>query len=339
MGQKINPIIYRLGIENRDWGSKYFEKNKEEHTLYNYQNLQIQKYLKEYFGKKGLDIHDINLYYNQKTISIYISYFYTKKTLLLMKKESDHLNFKMKRHKFKKNRNLVSHKWLTKHSRKSEKISDFFMKKQENLSKLKIKRIKILSKFKLYSLKSKYNYNKFAKKNEFLQKILETLTKFTNNRFNIKLILQNLNKGLTINLGLSEKIQIKRKLLLLKQYSRKDFFHEGLKTIITVIKIRKSSILLANYINKNLKVLKKHNYFLIFLKKTLIHLINLKSSKVEGIKILINGRLNGAPRAKNKLIIVGDIPVQTIKKDIDYNQLTCYTKNGTFGIKIWISYI
>jgi len=79
MGQKINPIIYRLGIENRDWGSKYFEKNKEEHTLYNYQNLQIQKYLKEYFGKKGLDIHDINLYYNQKTINIYISYFYTKK--------------------------------------------------------------------------------------------------------------------------------------------------------------------------------------------------------------------------------------------------------------------
>merc|ERR1711862_804195 len=97
---------------------------------------------------------------------------------------------------------------------------------------------------------------KFAKKNEFLQKILETLTKFTNNRFNIKLILRNLNKGLTINLGFCEKIQIKRKLLLLKQYSRKDFFHEGLKTIITVIKIRKSSILLANYINKNLKVLK-----------------------------------------------------------------------------------
>merc|ERR1712197_188213 len=117
-----------------------------------------------------------------------------------LKKESDHLNFRIKKHKFKRNKNLINHLQLLKLSKKSKKVSDFFMKKQENLSKLKIKRIRVLSKFKLHRLKFKYNNNEIAKKNEFVQKILETLTKFTNDRFSIKLILQNLNKGLTINL-------------------------------------------------------------------------------------------------------------------------------------------
>ena len=42
MGQKVNPIIFRLGILKNEWRSKYFEKNLEEFSLYSFQNIQIK---------------------------------------------------------------------------------------------------------------------------------------------------------------------------------------------------------------------------------------------------------------------------------------------------------
>ena len=38
MGQKINSNLFRLGIKKNEWKSKYFEKTKEEFSLYTYQS-------------------------------------------------------------------------------------------------------------------------------------------------------------------------------------------------------------------------------------------------------------------------------------------------------------
>ena len=57
---------------------------------------------------------------------------------------------------------------------------------------------------------------------------------------------------------------------------------------------------------------------------------------VNGVKIVIKGRFNGAPRARSKIIQVGNIPLQSFKAKIDYSQTTSYTPNGTFGVKVWI---
>ena len=54
MGQKVNPKIFRLGIKKTQWDSRYFEKKKEEFTLYNYQNIEIESYIKQFFYLKGL---------------------------------------------------------------------------------------------------------------------------------------------------------------------------------------------------------------------------------------------------------------------------------------------
>ena len=57
MGQKTNSNLLRLNIKTNEWNSKYFEKNKEEFTLYNYQSIQIQTYLKEMLEKVGIMLH------------------------------------------------------------------------------------------------------------------------------------------------------------------------------------------------------------------------------------------------------------------------------------------
>jgi len=61
-----------------------------------------------------------------------------------------------------------------------------------------------------------------------------------------------------------------------------------------------------------------------------------KLSKVQGIKILIAGRLNNAARSRNKIIKIGKISLLEINSKIDYSETTAFTSNGTFGVKVWI---
>ena len=65
-------------------------------------------------------------------------------------------------------------------------------------------------------------------------------------------------------------------------------------------------------------------------------LLNSNLSKVRGVKIIVKGRLNGVPRAKHKIISVGDVPVQSLNVKMDYAQTAAHNSNGSYGIKVWI---
>ena len=98
-----------------------------------------------------------------------------------------------------------------------------------------------------------------------------------------------------------------------------------------------TSDLLANYIAQQLQHLKKHNYFLKFLKAALKTFISNYSKEIKGIFIKIKGRFNGAPRARKRVIhIRRKIPVQTIKTDIRYSLTTAFNVNGTFGVRVFL---
>jgi ribosomal protein S3 len=51
---------------------------------------------------------------------------------------------------------------------------------------------------------------------------------------------------------------------------------------------------------------------------------------------MIKGRLNGVPRAKHKIITIGDVPMQSISAIVDHSQITTHNSNGSYGIKVWI---
>ena len=84
------------------------------------------------------------------------------------------------------------------------------------------------------------------------------------------------------------------------------------------------------------KKIKRHKFLLSFLKQTLSFLLTSSLTKIKGVKIIVKGRLNGVPRAKHKIIVIGDVPVQTISTKLDYSQLTAHNSNGSYGIKVWI---
>ncbi len=62
----------------------------------------------------------------------------------------------------------------------------------------------------------------------------------------------------------------------------------------------------------------------------------MQNREIKGAKIMVKGRLNGAEIARKEWLKQGQIPLSTLRADIDYNQATAYTTYGTIGIKVWI---
>ena len=57
---------------------------------------------------------------------------------------------------------------------------------------------------------------------------------------------------------------------------------------------------------------------------------------VNGIKIQVSGRLNGAEIARSEWAREGRVPLHTIRADIDYATARAQTVYGILGIKVWV---
>ncbi len=55
-----------------------------------------------------------------------------------------------------------------------------------------------------------------------------------------------------------------------------------------------------------------------------------------GIRVAVAGRLNGADIARTEWYREGQVPLHTLRADIDYAQAKAYTTYGIIGIKVWI---
>jgi len=58
--------------------------------------------------------------------------------------------------------------------------------------------------------------------------------------------------------------------------------------------------------------------------------------KLRGIRIQISGRLNGAEMARTHWVRDGQVPLHTLKANIDYLSYPIQTRYGLLGLKIWI---
>lgn len=158
---------------------------------------------------------------------------------------------------------------------------------------------------------------------------------FESKKINIKT--QNLNKKFEGLLVKNKLVEYKQLLNILKRFINKPVAKNLLKVIFLVVSEKNSSKLLAsaiaNYFNKQKK---RHGFILFFLKKTLNYLIPSTFSIAKGIKIVISGRFNGAPRSSKKILKIGTVPIQSFSQKINYSEQTAFTSNGTFGVKVWI---
>lgn len=120
----------------------------------------------------------------------------------------------------------------------------------------------------------------------------------------------------------------------LNTFFAKNFLKSKKKIIINLVEIEqpyKDANLIGDYIVEQLE---KRVQF----KRAVKQAITLARSEkqVQGIKIQVSGRLNGAEIARSEWLREGRVPLQTLKADIDYCNKIAQTVYGILGIKIWL---
>jgi ribosomal protein S3 len=171
------------------------------------------------------------------------------------------------------------------------------------------------------------------------QVIAIDLNLFLNNK-TIIFKIQNLNEkfDVLINTSKTNLLEYKSIIKQFRKFFKTSSFKELIKILFISVCEKDSAKLLAEAVARNFSKQKKQHGFLLFLlKRVLEKIINSQFSIVNGVKIVISGRFNGAPRANKKIIMVGKVPLQSFDSTISYYEETSYTLNGTFGIKVWIS--
>jgi len=335
MGQKTDARIFRQGINKKNWELKHIEKNLEESSFYLYKTLEIQKYLNRFFGLYKIKIHNCKIFYSESSLQVFISFYVTAKTITVIYK----------------NLTKYSKKLLTYTSRASSKYKNPKQKKaikpQFKLPspkvKLKIKRLqKIRMKKSLSSTKSNTFLAVGLKK--FQDILLESLIKYTKNKIDVSVTLQNLNRYKQLSYTQVESLKILFRQL--RKYVRNSFFKEAINVLFITILKRKSAKLLADFISDQFRlnqlrtdqrtISRKDNYFLGFLKQVIMLFLKWEISGLTGINITIKGRFNRAPRAKTTKLRFGKFSLQSFNSKVDYYQSTAYTPNGTFGVKVWL---
>jgi len=58
----------------------------------------------------------------------------------------------------------------------------------------------------------------------------------------------------------------------------------------------------------------------------------------KGVKVLCSGRLGGAEIARNEKYSEGNVPLHTLRADIDYGFAEADTTYGKIGVKVWINH-
>jgi small subunit ribosomal protein S3 len=56
----------------------------------------------------------------------------------------------------------------------------------------------------------------------------------------------------------------------------------------------------------------------------------------QGIKIIVKGRIGGAEIARVEKLMMGQVPLHTLRADIEYALAEAHTAMGRIGIKVWI---
>ena len=63
---------------------------------------------------------------------------------------------------------------------------------------------------------------------------------------------------------------------------------------------------------------------------------NTMRAGAKGIKTLVSGRLNGVEMARNEVYSEGNVPLHTLRANIDYGTAEASTIYGIIGVKVWI---
>ena len=121
----------------------------------------------------------------------------------------------------------------------------------------------------------------------------------------------------------------------LAKHARKNGTSIKVPDFILNIEELKRSEVSSSYIAQQIAWdLEKRMPFRRTIKKYIEQLI--QNKEVQGAKVRVGGRLDGAEIARDESLSRGKLPLQTLRASIDYGEATAFTTFGTIGIKVWV---
>jgi Ribosomal protein S3, C-terminal domain len=285
------------------WKHKYIEKISKETNTNIFRSLEIEQYLQKTLRDNGFDLQNYQINFLNSIVHIVLS---------VCKIRQNKTTFIKKTKIIKKLENIhLKQKFFKKLSAKKRYIPTFKFCKN-------------------YRLQMQENKLKTLTLNSLSDKILKNLKLFTKNKQNIYVTMKEINY-------VNDNKNAKQILKTLYKFEKAPFFKDGTKILIPLVTHSNSAELFGKFMANHLKIVKQQNFFLNFLKESLRLFIFQKFSKLQGIKIVLNGRINNSDRSRNYKIKVGKITLISQDSKINYAESTTYTQNGTIGIKIWTS--
>jgi len=145
----------------------------------------------------------------------------------------------------------------------------------------------------------------------------------------MRIVIKTSKPGVIIGRGGQGLEELKRDL------ERKFLFNEKLKAIIDVKEVRN--------INQSAKLLADDAAYQLEKRVAFRRIMKMMVDKVmqdrnvQGIKVSLSGRLGGAEMSRVEWLSKGNIPLHTIKADIDFAKSTARTTYGAIGVKVWLN--
>jgi len=60
-------------------------------------------------------------------------------------------------------------------------------------------------------------------------------------------------------------------------------------------------------------------------------------ASAKGVKVVLAGRIGGAEISRREWKVAGNMPLHTLRQDIDFASVPALTKSGYIGVKVWIN--
>ncbi len=109
----------------------------------------------------------------------------------------------------------------------------------------------------------------------------------------------------------------------------------GKSTLINIVEIRRIELNAQLTAESIAQALEKRISFRRAMKQAIGRTMK---SGAKGIKVLVSGRLGGAEIARSEKYSEGNVPLHTLRANIDYGFAEANTTYGKIGIKVWINH-
>jgi len=148
----------------------------------------------------------------------------------------------------------------------------------------------------------------------------------------LRIIIKTSRPGMIIGRSGEGAVKLKEDLAKLVLKTGKPITHQELKLDIEEIRSPESNAAIVSQMIA--ESIEKRMPFRRVMKQAIEKVM--ANRDVKGVKVYLGGRLGGAEMARSEELRKGQVPLQTLRADIDFAREKAHMDYGDIGIKVWI---